>query len=175
MRNSKPSLEYLTTCSQTSLEAFELSRYNRVANLRKQLRDLVEEWIDAEVDARLARWIRDQKQAALSTQTATAVSVPDYPRLFLADVLSHVLPNRTARPPSRSPLEESPFLATGNYTVAAFCRSADNFALLPRRASVLPAPVFLHSGVARSFGQLHAMPQLSRPTAHFGALLARTH
>jgi hypothetical protein len=50
-------VEYLLRCSKPSLESFELSRLNRVANLRKELRMLVEAWIEAEVEARLAHWV----------------------------------------------------------------------------------------------------------------------
>jgi hypothetical protein len=50
-------VEYLLRCSKPSLESFELSRLNRVANLRKELRMLVEDWIEAEVEARLAHWV----------------------------------------------------------------------------------------------------------------------
>ncbi len=57
MTESKRHVEYLLRCSKPSLESFELSRLNQIANLRKELRSLVEAWIDAEVEARLARWI----------------------------------------------------------------------------------------------------------------------
>jgi hypothetical protein len=52
-----PPLEYLVTSSQAGLENFELVRLNTIANLRKELGDLVEEWIEAETQSRLARWI----------------------------------------------------------------------------------------------------------------------
>lgn len=57
MRDPQPPLEYLVGSSQTSLEAFELARLNRWANLRKELRDILDEWLHTEVDARIARWI----------------------------------------------------------------------------------------------------------------------
>jgi hypothetical protein len=61
-------LEYLVTSSEDALETFELSRLNRSANLRKELRDVVEEWIEAEIQSRLARWILEcrRTQAARS-------------------------------------------------------------------------------------------------------------
>jgi hypothetical protein len=52
-----PPLEYLVTSSQAGLENFELVRLNTIANLRKELGELVEEWIEAETQSRLARWI----------------------------------------------------------------------------------------------------------------------
>ena len=57
MSESSRRVEYLLRCSKPSLESFELSRLNRVANLRKELRMLVEDWIEAEVEARLAHWV----------------------------------------------------------------------------------------------------------------------
>jgi hypothetical protein len=60
MSESKPVFDYLQTCSQQSLESFELSRLSQVANLRKELRDVVAEWVEAEVQARLARWLLER-------------------------------------------------------------------------------------------------------------------
>src|SRR5579863_147780 len=58
-------LAYLVTCSEMSLESVELSRLNRAANLRKEFHQILEEWVDSEVDARLARslleWKREQE------------------------------------------------------------------------------------------------------------------
>ena len=63
MRDPQSPLEYLVTSSQTSLEAFELARLNRAANLRKELRDVLDEWMQTEIDARMARWILECRRA----------------------------------------------------------------------------------------------------------------
>jgi len=63
MSDTNPPLDYLATCSKPSLEAFELGRLNRAANLRKELRDILEEWIQAEGEARLARWLLEGRRA----------------------------------------------------------------------------------------------------------------
>jgi hypothetical protein len=47
-------MEYLATASETSLEAFELSRLNRIACLRSEIQQVLEELVPAEVDARMA-------------------------------------------------------------------------------------------------------------------------
>jgi hypothetical protein len=52
-----------------SLEDFELARLDRVANLRKQLRDIAEEWIEAEVEAQLAHWARESRWRSLELST----------------------------------------------------------------------------------------------------------
>lgn len=54
--------DYLSTCSESAIESYELSRLNRAANLRKELRQLVDEWIDCEVEARLARWTLESRR-----------------------------------------------------------------------------------------------------------------
>jgi hypothetical protein len=54
-------LEYLFTSSEASVESFHLTRLNRVANLRKELHEIFEEWVEAEVQARLAQWILARK------------------------------------------------------------------------------------------------------------------
>jgi hypothetical protein len=57
MGDTRPPLEYLVSCSASALESMELARLNRASNLRKEIRQILEEWINSEVDARLARWI----------------------------------------------------------------------------------------------------------------------
>ncbi|HXX43256.1 MAG TPA: hypothetical protein VEJ38_00910 [Candidatus Acidoferrales bacterium] len=67
-----PSLDYVMMCSEPAAESFELSRLNRASNLRKEMRELVDEWIDCEVEARVARWKRESSRAEIAvveTQT----------------------------------------------------------------------------------------------------------
>ena len=63
MGATRPSLDYLLMSSQMSLESIELARLNRAANLRKEMQQVLEEWIDVEVDARLARSILEWRRA----------------------------------------------------------------------------------------------------------------
>jgi hypothetical protein len=76
MGDTRLPLEYMVTCSKSTLESLELGRLNQVSNLRKELRQVLEEWIDCEVDARLARWIlecRHSQTAGPPFRTAEAV------------------------------------------------------------------------------------------------------
>jgi hypothetical protein len=57
MSDIRPALEYLLACSDVSLESFRISRMNQAANLRKQVRALVDEWVEAEIDAGVSRWM----------------------------------------------------------------------------------------------------------------------
>jgi hypothetical protein len=56
-------LEYLFTSSGASLESFHLSRLNAVANLRKELHEIFDEWVEAEVQARLAQGLLARKNS----------------------------------------------------------------------------------------------------------------
>lgn len=137
MGDSKPPFHYLRTCSPTSLEAFELSRYNRVANLRKEFRDLVEQWIEAEVDLRVAHWIREQRRSELSNKTAIAVFVPGLSKLLSADILSRLLLHRVVLPPSHPPLEQFgiPMLRAADRGGQVFWQVANHLTLLCSRDS----------------------------------------
>lgn len=72
MSVTRPPLDYLATCSQMSLESVELSRLNLAANLRKEFQEILNEWIESEVDARLARSILEWRRAQ-----DTAVDAPE--------------------------------------------------------------------------------------------------
>ena len=65
MSDTESSFQYLLACSEASLESFELSRLNRASNLRKELSQVAEEWVDAEVSSRLARLIVERRRADL--------------------------------------------------------------------------------------------------------------
>jgi hypothetical protein len=70
MSDTESSLQYLLACSEASLESFELSRLNRASNLRKELSQVAEEWVEAEVSSRLARLIVERRRADTgSTET----------------------------------------------------------------------------------------------------------
>jgi hypothetical protein len=83
MDAAHPPLEYLASCSKTALESFELSRLNQAANYRKDVQQILQGWIDTEVDARIARWILDSKQSQadhLDNQRG-AIAQPFLPQL----------------------------------------------------------------------------------------------
>jgi hypothetical protein len=68
MKYSQPFLNYLATCSEASLRSFELARLNEVANLRQQLSErlaeIVEQMVEAGVQARLAGLAFDRRRAS---------------------------------------------------------------------------------------------------------------
>jgi hypothetical protein len=94
-------LPYLVTCSEMSLESVELSRLNRAANLRKEFHQILEEWIDSEVDARLARslleWKRQQEPDDDSRIEHT-LAPPEFQQLAIAFLPESSAPATHAAP-----------------------------------------------------------------------------
>jgi hypothetical protein len=79
MDNAKLPLDYLLTSSQAGLEGFELGRLNQIANLRKELREIVDLWVQAEIEAELARWLLESRRAQESAapgSPAPEISLP---------------------------------------------------------------------------------------------------
>lgn len=101
--SSPPPLEYLVTSSQAGLENFELGKMNKIANLRKELRDLVEEWIEAEIQSRLARWILECRRTQDAAETQK--SEGDAP-LLVDNIAASLLP-RSDRTPELAELRSS--------------------------------------------------------------------
>lgn len=66
MADASSPLKYLSGSSTQSIEAFELSRLNRVANLRKQIMQLMDDCIESGGEAWLARCMMEQRRAAES-------------------------------------------------------------------------------------------------------------
>ena len=59
------SLEFLMDCCEPHLQDFELVRLSHAANLRKQLRALLDKLAEAEADVLFARWLRQNRTALL--------------------------------------------------------------------------------------------------------------
>src|SRR5271170_3153504 len=83
MRKKPAPFQYLLECSQMSLEDFELARLDRAASLRKQLRDIAEEWVEAEVESQLAHWVRGNRGRSVERTESVGLSAEN-PRLCLS-------------------------------------------------------------------------------------------
>lgn len=93
---TEPPLEYLSRCSDASLQHFELARLNCAANLRKQMAALLDQLIDDLVDARLARRMIEHK--AKSSTAPLALGPAPAPDLDpLRELLAVLAPE--PRPP----------------------------------------------------------------------------
>jgi hypothetical protein len=110
--SSPPPLEYLVTSSQAGLENFQLGKMNKIANLRKELRDVVEEWIEAEIQSRLARWILECRRTQdAAARAASEIDVP----LPVDEVAASLLPLSDKSPEPRESLSPRvPRLSNGS-------------------------------------------------------------
>ena len=114
MGATRPSLDYLATCSEMSLESVELSRLNLAANLRKEFHEILEEWIDSEVDARMARSLLEWRRAH-DSDPQPGIPYPAEPAhfeqlaiAFLPDAVSPAVYADPERGSDRSPHDVAP-------------------------------------------------------------------
>ncbi len=59
-RSAQPPWDFLLSASKNSLQSFALSRLAYAANLRKQIAIMIDQWIEENTAAMLARWLLDQ-------------------------------------------------------------------------------------------------------------------
>ena len=89
MGSTQPPLEFLLKLSQNCLEGFELSRLNRISNLRKEFREVLEEWSELEIEARFACWILEDRHVGDSFPDRTVLPALPPPELAARSV-THV-------------------------------------------------------------------------------------
>jgi hypothetical protein len=85
VQSAKNPVGYLAGASKISLESFELNRLNQIANLRKELREVMGEWIEAEVEVRFARWVLENRQACPSSVVPFPETTPEPAAIFESD------------------------------------------------------------------------------------------
>jgi hypothetical protein len=56
--------DFLLASSKTTLQAFEMSRLNMAANVRKEIVQLLDAWVNENSNALLARWLIERDLAA---------------------------------------------------------------------------------------------------------------
>jgi hypothetical protein len=61
IHKTEPPWEFLLSASLTSLQSYELSRLSHAANLRKEIGQLLDCWLDENAAAMLARWLMEQR------------------------------------------------------------------------------------------------------------------
>ena len=57
-----PPWEFLLSASRHSLQSYELSRLSHAANLRKEIAALVDQWVEENSSAMLARWLMEHRE-----------------------------------------------------------------------------------------------------------------
>jgi hypothetical protein len=63
---SASEMKYLLSCSPAALQEFELSRLNSVANLEKQMKEILRQMVEAASEALLARMLIEHQRASVS-------------------------------------------------------------------------------------------------------------
>jgi len=59
---TEPPWEFLLSASRNSLQSYELSRLSHAANLRKEIGGLLDQWMEENSAAMLARWLMEQRE-----------------------------------------------------------------------------------------------------------------
>jgi hypothetical protein len=76
MRNARPLIDYLSSSTTPSLESFELAHLNASSNTRKKLLEILDQYFEQEVNARVARWILEYQSARPPQAVPRAHSEP---------------------------------------------------------------------------------------------------
>jgi hypothetical protein len=76
---TQPPWEFLLSASRTSLQSYELSRLSHAANLRKEISALLDQWIEENSAAMLARWLMDyrEREAPAAESLSCAAARPE--------------------------------------------------------------------------------------------------
>ena len=69
-QSPQPPWEFLLSASRNSLQSFELSRLAHVADIRKEMQALINQWIEQNSEAMLARWLLEQRDRAARAPAA---------------------------------------------------------------------------------------------------------
>ena len=65
---TEPPWEFLLSASRNSLQSYELSRLSHAANLRKEIGGLLDQWMEDNSAAMLARWLMEQRERPQQAQ-----------------------------------------------------------------------------------------------------------
>jgi hypothetical protein len=62
----QPPWEFLLSASRNSLQSYELTRLSHAANLRKEIGALLDQWMEENASAMVARWLIEQRERPAS-------------------------------------------------------------------------------------------------------------
>jgi hypothetical protein len=68
---TQPPWEFLLSASRNSLQSYELSRLSHAANLRKEITQLLDSWLEENTAAMLARWLMQQRENPAASEHST--------------------------------------------------------------------------------------------------------
>jgi hypothetical protein len=72
-RSRPPPLQYLLEASKQSLQGFLLAQLNKSANSRKEMKDVMTEWIEARALALLAEWFIEHGEELVALAASPSV------------------------------------------------------------------------------------------------------
>ena len=99
---SQPPWEFLLSASRTTLQSYELSRLSHAANLRKEIVALLDQWLEENACALVARCLLEQQeQPPRETESTAAAELPEENRRsvshnFFADRRAAQTANRSS-------------------------------------------------------------------------------
>jgi hypothetical protein len=96
-RSTQPPWEFLLSASRNSLQSFELSRLAHAANLRKEISALIDQWMEENAAAMLARWLLEQRER--SARPPDVLSAGDSRENGAHSVSDNFLADRAASQP----------------------------------------------------------------------------
>lgn len=70
---TQPPWEFLLSASRNSLQSYELSRLSHAANLRKEITQLLDSWLEENTAAMLARWLMEQRERPASREQSEPI------------------------------------------------------------------------------------------------------
>jgi hypothetical protein len=68
--STQPPWEFLLSASKNSLQSYELTRLSHAANLRKEIGTLLDQWLEENSSAMLARWLMEQRDKSVRCMDA---------------------------------------------------------------------------------------------------------
>jgi hypothetical protein len=74
--NSQPPWEFLDSASSFALHSYELSRLSHAANLRKEIGRLLDQWLEENAGALLARWLLERRKCCASAPEPSRSPAP---------------------------------------------------------------------------------------------------
>lgn len=161
----EPPWEYLCQASKPSLQGFELSRLNHAARIREQISALLDEWIEENSAALLARWLLNQSERL---RRGTPPAPPRHPA---RDLFAAPAPELPAPPYARPAVavHAPPFLAQPSTPTSAHAAepSPDPIRAPIRKTLAAPQPTAALAGTNRA-GRPAPTPQQAPRCSHHG-------
>lgn len=97
---TQPPWDFLLSASRTSLQSYELTRLSHAANLRKEIGTLLDQWLEENACAMLARSLMERRER-LAAQAADDVPSSG-PRASAHSVSDNFFSDQAFPPPVRS-------------------------------------------------------------------------